>query len=518
MNQTIKKTILIVLLCNAQTIYTKELYGKTFFSPRAQITNSAKRLVGKTYFTNKTNSEDCYGTFSIMPEYIHSHKTRSIAEHYFATDTLRFSGSMVQTRSDDDILADYFGMSPTFDSLLTINPKLKAFVLDFYFHIGLDGLYPGLYFRMHTPVTWVQTEIELCEETITNNGTSTLFPELYMDSSAITAPATSAKTPFEGNITYGHVQEGMHFGTIQGKQSEKGFADIQIALGYNFIRRERGHAGFNLFFTAPTGTQPRSKYLFEPIVGNGKHWELGVGFTGDILLWEKDAEQTVKLNVDCSFSHLFKSKQCRTFDFTSNGFGSRFILLKQYDDAAVYNGTVVPAINKTTLACEVSVPFQMDLSLMASYKYNNWNFDFGYNGWIRSHENICLVGEIESNRYGFKGIQNVSGADEHKTQSTATLHGNELTPAIQAAVADSVYPRFISTSNLDTCSAAMPRSISHKLFTQLGYMWENNKERRAIPYVGVGGEFEFEGRKDNRQPNKSTLSIVGIWLQGGLAY
>ena len=93
--------------------------------------------------------------------------------------------------------------------------KLKAFVLDFHFYLGLDGLHPGLYFRMHTPATWVQTEIELCEEK-TNDGTDTLFPELYMDNNTIAAPATSAKTPFEGNTTYGHVQEGMQFGTIQG--------------------------------------------------------------------------------------------------------------------------------------------------------------------------------------------------------------------------------------------------------------------------------------------------------------
>ena len=181
----------------------------------------------------------------------------------------------------------------------------------------------------------------------------------------------------------------------------------------------------------------------------------------------------------------------------------------------------MPAINKTTLACDVSTDIKVDGTFMASYHSRNWTFDFGYNGFIRSREKICIVGEIESNKYGLKGIQNVAvdpgPTPDSTTQSSATLHGNELTPAIQIEVAD-LSTVFIKTSDLDPNSAAMDRYISHKLFTHFSYSWDYNNNQRTIPYLGLGIEIEFEGLKNNSRANKITLSQVGVMAKAGVAF
>jgi len=521
-HRTRKLTLLAFAICTTARAQEgpTELYGHTFFSPRPQGCDAARQLVGQHPYQHKYDANHCYGTFSATMEYLHTYKNYRIAEHFWGVDTVRFSGSQVTTRGENDILADYFGLSPAFDSLLTFEPKAETFLIDFNLYAGLDGLCHGLYFQVIAPAVWTQTKICL-DEDITDNGASTQFPALYMDTAAVTAPITSAKRPFDGDVTYGQVKEGMKFGKIACRETGK-LSDILMVLGWDFLRRERGHVGCNLRLSAPTGTKITSEYMFQPVVGNGHHWEFGVGLDGKLTLWEKDGEQTVDLIAQMLFTHVFKARQYRSFDFTKNGFGSRFILLKEFDGAGTYDGTCLPAINKTTLACDVSADIQVDGIIMAAYHNQNWTFDFGYNGWIRSREKICIVGEIEKNKYGFKGIQNVAttpvpGPDNH-TQSAATLHGNPLTDAVRTAVADPS-PVFIKTSDLDPASAGMERCISHKFFLNLSYAWDYDTCQRVIPYLGLGFEFEFEGvRQDNSRPNKITWSQVGVMVKGGLEF
>jgi len=553
MKASLKKLVALTLIVLSSYPCKAQLFGKTFFTPRPQGVNSARQLVGQHRYMHTKNSESYYGTISATPEYLHAFKTRRLAEYFFGTDTIRFSGSLVTTREVDDILADYFGMSPTFDSTLTIDPQVRTALVDFDWYCGLDNLCSGLYFHAHTPVVWTKWQLELCE-TIANTGAGTPFPAQYMSENELIAPATSAIKPLQGDFTFGDVSEGIQFGRISScPQKETALADVHFALGWNFIRRDRGHVGINLRVSAPTGSRPRNLFLFEPTVGNGHHWEFGAGMNGDLLLWEKDGEQTVKVKVVANFTHLFKTNQCRSFDFVKkdkaaacptvaqscrccsctgqeknscrcrsftcpeSNFGSRYMLLKEFNDSGAYSGTLLPAINRTTLPCKVSVNIQIDASVMAAYQNKNWTVDFGYNGWFRSREKICIIGTIEKNRYGFKGIQNVSGAGANNTQSTATIHGNTLDPVIQANVADATQV-FISLADLDPCSAATSRSLTHKFFAHVSYAWDNNDQQRAIPYLGIGGEIEFEGMKDESVPNKNSLSQAGIWAKAGLAF
>lgn len=519
MNKKIKNittATLTIICCSTLKAESAELFGLSFFSPRSQGSNSARHLVGQHPYMNKKEATSCYGTLSATVEYLHAFKTRRIAEYFFGCDTIRFSGSQVTTRQDGDLLADYFGLSPSFDSEMFIKPNMQTTLVDFNLYCGLDGLCTGLYLFAYAPFAWTRSRICL-EEEITNNGSDTQFPADYMQATALSAPVTSALQPFEGNVTFGQVTQGINYGKFGPYVDDKKVADVQFGLGWNFIRREHGHFGVHVHASAPTGTRPTSEYLFEPIIGNGRHWECGIGFSGDILLWEKDDEQTINFNIIANFTHLFKARQCRSFDFTTNGFGSRYMLLKEFDTDHTYTENMLPAINKTTLPCDVRVDLKIDGTFMASYHDQHWTFDVGYNGFIRTREKICIIGTIEENKYGLKGIQNVTNIDANKTESSATLHGNDITQRDQ--VADNPSPVFIKTSDLDPCSAAMPRYISHKFFWHLSHAWSEDEGQFFVPYLGVGMEVEFEGVKiKESRPNKNTLSLFGIWAKGGLAF
>lgn len=503
----------IIIMSHAIQAQSVVLSGQTFFSPRSQSTNAARDIVASHQFTHRVTTKPCYGTFSITPEYKHSYKNHQIAEYFFNTDTLTIAGSQITTKDANHILADYFGLSPAFQSTVYIKPVIQNALLDFYFYGGSKKWY----FILHAPIVWTKWHINLYE-TLFETGTTTPFPARYMTDSSLNAPIQSFIEAMKGNTTFGDIQEGMAFGIINGPRKETTISDIHVALGYDFILRENGHLGFNIRMAAPTGTRPNGKYFFEAIVGNGKHWELGLGFSSHVIIWEKDGNKTISLYFDANATHLFKTRQIRSFDFKENGFGSRFILLKEFNDTGAYTGKSLPAINVTTLPCYVHTNFQLDMVVMFAFLFRNFDFDIGYNAWLRSKERIDLICGIKQQKYGFKGIQNVRNPDSSMsiiTQSTATLNGDNFIN--QAADADLHSPKFISTCNLDLTSAASPTALTHKFFFNLSYTW--NDTYHVKPYLGLGSEFEFEGlyRTDN-QPNKNTLSQWGIWLKGGLGF
>ena len=141
-------------------------------------------------------------------------------------------------------------------------------------------------------------------------------------------------------------------------------------------------------------------------------------------------------------------------------------------------------------------------------------------GFARANMSQSVV-QFQTNRYGIKGIQNVVdilGNPNNVTQSTATIHGNELTTQEQAETADPRSPVFIRTDDLDPHSAAATSAFTHKLFTHIGYAW--TKYCHVKPYLGLGGEVEFEGiaPERNRQANHNTVAQWGIWLKGGALF
>ena len=85
-------------------------------------------------------------------------------------------------------------------------------------------------------------------------------------------------------------------------------------------------------------------------------------------------------------------------------------------------------------------------------------------------------------------------------------------------IVDTVSPVFFNTQDLDPKSAATPQIETHKIFTFIGYSWID--KQHAIPFVGIGGEVEFEGVRPERETkaNKNALAQWGIMVKGGLAF
>lgn len=517
-----KKIVPFLLLCaTIKGMENTVLQGTSLFSPRSQSVDAARHLVGWHPYIHVPNASSWYATISALPEVTRSFKSDRIAQAMFGTDTLHISGSQIENRGEQDILADYFGLSPTYLGTSYINPIITNFIFEFGLFVGFDEWLRGLYLEIFAPAVWTQWSFGITD-VVVDDGSDTQFPALYMDENAVTAPVTSFRKALTGNVTFGQMTNPLQYGKVCGAQSKGGLSDLIIILGYDVVSNEFGYASFNARLGAPTGSRPRSVYLFEPIVGNGKHWELGLGFAGRGLVWEKDGQQELNVFVEADFTHYFKAKQQRSFDLCPNGFGSRYELLKQFDENGNYTGNLLPAINVTSLYCNVSVALQFEFLFMFGYAHTKgWVFDIGYNGWIRSKEKINLISCIPENMYGLKGIQNTNttiGNLSNATQSTASLFGNEYTQ--QGQTADQNSPVFISTSDISLSSAASPLVLTHKLFTHFGYAWNEGEREPIVPYVGGGLSIEFEGINTSNtvKPNSNTLSQWGFWIKGGVDF
>lgn len=503
------------------------LHGKSFLLTRSQVTNAARDLVDWHPNFPFICDKNLWYSFSITPEYMHSFRPEDIAEYFFGTPYLQVSGSKVTGRGENDLLADYFGLGQTFSSNVKLEPKLSNALADFRFRVGYDRWY----FHTQAAVVRAKSVIHIAE-CITNDGLDSQFDALYMAPGPVTPVVSSFCQAISNGAVYGEVTEPLFFSKIGNPHAITKLTEIQSAIGWIFLEHPNGWLSVNLRGSIPTCPRPNAQFLFEPIVGNGHHGELGVGFYGQGLLWEKDGDKQINVWLELNFTHLFADQQCRTFDLldvcndccdptpSENGFGSRYILAKIFDETGNYSQNTVPLLNRTTLLSKVSVDIEMDLAIMFAFEFTDWVIDLGYNGWLRSRERISLVDCFPCDTIGLKGIQNVElqmGGPSNATQSKATLHGNRI--ITQTLVADPNPPVFTNQAQIDTNSAASGRMFTNKIFSHVQHTWHRTETCAYQPFVGIGFEVEFEGRRPkNLQPNKLAVSQWGVWLKTGIGY
>ena len=512
-----------LLLCITTTIYSsEELRGISIFSPRAQNDNAARDISGWHPYIHRYDQKNNYVSFAVTPSYNQSLRPERISLALFNNDTFAITGSQIPDRENtNNLLADYFGLSPNFSSDVFFKPCIKNLILDGVVYVGFNSWLKNLYLQLRSQLVWTQWNLHMSEQ-ILQAGTVP-FPAGYMGPTVTPAPYESFTQALRGTKSFGEVER-LLFGKVNGAQAISGIANVEIVLGYDFICREDAHFGINVRVGAPTGSRTKGKFFFEPRVGNGKLWQCGIGFTGHTKIWEKDGDQQLGFFVDANFTHFCRGNEQRSFDFlptgtqaTQIGFFSRYILAKEFNNNEMFDEKILPSINFTTLTCSVHVDIQMDAVLMFGYTYKDFLFDIGYNGWIRSREKVSLKECVPANRFGLKGVQFAidpfTQTASNITESTATIFET------QPIVPDNPSPVFVTTADLNLRSAASPLLLTHKFFWHFAYAF-TNQQRRSVPFIGIGAEIEFEGINERNayQPDRTTMGQASVWIKAGCTY
>jgi hypothetical protein len=542
---------------------------------RSQAFDKARKVVGvedKTHLDRDTR----YGELQVIFDYTQSFRPRDIAHNLFGNslqsltlnnstsscsgsclDNLIFlQGSNVDDRNAKAWLADYFYLPADYDGYFRINPTIKNFIVDFDYYVGLDELYCGGYFRLYAPFVHTRWNLDFCEKGSFTNSESGQYSLGYFSSDfVITSQLLHSFSEYANGAvptlnndagttpTYVAAQ-GLQFAKFdQCARSKNGLGDLRAELGWNFLQRECSHLGVNLQFAAPTGNKRRAKFAFDPIVGNGHHWEFGGGIIGHHILWSNDTDTNrIGVYLDVNITHLFKAHEQRTFDL-KNKPNSRYMLAAKFgpnvDDnltgstgisaVGVFANEYAPVANLTTLDLSVSAGVQADVVLWLNYTSCNWSYDIGYNFFGRSKEtfsldscaNKCatsLCDENQRNTWVLKGDARVYGqlstnefialsasesvaticggtnrssnADVANTtvdnSQPALFQGNPVElPFSSDPISTSIQPVFLSCDDIDF---ARTRSISNKVFAHVNYTWECEC---LSPFFGLGGFAEF---------------------------
>lgn len=538
--------------------------GRTFFFARSQGEHAERELVGWQDTINLEPYCENYGSFAFYPGYSRSISPCHITQYFFGCgQPLVVSGAKVALRGDADVLADYFGLPQDFKSTVFFSPLVQNVFADLNVFVGLDALCRGMYFRMHLPFVRTSWDMQL-SECIEEPGEMGYIPG-YMASEALTRAdlVQNVSSWFRGNRAVGDLHP-LQYGLIDGNRSEGGLADVHMAIGWNPVLNERYHFGFNIRVTIPTGNSSKAVYLFEPIIGNARHWECGFGLSGHSWMFESDNGcHNLFVYGDANVMHLFGSCQKRSFDFKGNGPGSRYILIEEMgapivkgllfngfdpDSPALnqYHGSIMPAINQTTLNVHVNVAIQADIVLKFAYHYKNFSFDLGYDFWGRTGEKFKFRQPFPEKSFAVKGDATVYGFANtnndfvaiNATQSQATIHagqgvgnddflnanadnaseigfdyaGNPVTLALFGGaepINGSDQAILLTDCDIDNLSALAPSAIAHTVFAHIHYRWDT-PDRCVHPSIGFGAEVSFDGSGSQR---KNALSEWAVWIK-----
>jgi len=570
------------LLCASYAQTFRGLH--TILIPRSESVNTARELVGWYAGINRYVKDKNYWGLSFNPTYNRSYNNDQIVDFLLGKKQFKISGTRVIGRDDTrELLADYFGLPSDYQGSVCFAPRISTFMFDFNWFWGLDRWLQGSYFRAHAPMAHTVWDLNV-QEKVSVLGAQD-FPAGYMGSERIVRAnlPKSLKEVMDNNIntvTFGDMQNPIAYGKIKERQARSRFSDIQLALGYNAYCTQWSHAGFNLRGSIPAGNKPDPVILFDPVIGNGHHWELGAGFSWHASPWVSENDKDYfGIYSDLNITHLFKDTQCRSFDLfdiqkcprnlCSKNIGNRYTLLERVfapdatdvyvNDALIpvqYQGSLLPTINVTTLKTEVSFPVQVDFALMFVYHRScDLDINWGYNVWYRAAEKLHDRDRLCENKYALKGDAQIYGFDSNNplklsaTQSMATLFAGQKggnfagtlyandnadnpmradntsnVPLTQLNTADSI-DFGIAQADINTSSPA-------QLLTDCDINEQSGLMTRALThkvFVNIGRVWHEHERapfvgigaelewRCRCVNNNSAISQWGIWIKGGFA-
>ncbi len=535
---------------------------RSIFIPRSVGANTARELAGWQEFIHRWSPGRNYVTVAHSLGYSRSFDPERIARYLFSDCTLIFSGSQVRERRDCELLADNFGLSPSFRGQLRVSPVIDNVFFDTQIFVGLDEWLCGLYVRAHAPLVHTRWDLRMHEKV--EEQECPPFPACYMGPDEAKATCSIVRA-LSGTFRFGDMQERWKFGKFAGcGLSKTGLADIDLIVGWDFLKCENYHIGIFGLVVAPTGNKPKGEFIFEPVIGNAKHVELGAGLSGHLVLWQEGLDQSLSIYLEGNITHMFKNRQVRSFDLCRQGPLSRYLLLKEFrreGEELIPTGRIINGINFVTREIETCVPVKGDVSVKLSLRIPCIAIDLGYNFYGHAQERIKFCRAGGESTFGIKGTEGTCALEYqtvgtqqplsfgslvkkiplNATQSNATITSAGTTdnakkvavnspediavtafsrqsglivgPDIQEAFASNP-PVLLSDKDLNKDSGAAGPTATHKVFGYIGYTFEDAC-RWYIPYVGVGGEFEVDALACNE---RTSLNQWSLWIKGGISF
>ena len=407
-----------------------------------------------------------------------------------------------------DILANHFNIltvNEDFKSEISIRPRQSVVGAGFQVRkaFGMnEEKGRGFYASLSFPIQKVTNDLNFDEKIIRDGGGA--------------SPTRDSGTS-QANMTEALQQADWKFGKIKDRSMKQtGVADIEFKLGYEWIQEEPFHLESYLGILVPTGNKPSSQFLFEPIVGNGRHWGIMLGNSLGIQIWADDAkDRELRMEYAAHTQYLFRNTQCRSVDLFCKPW-SRYIEVYRNEAEATSASTfsfprnqdfATAGINVLTMPLHVRPGFSHNMTTAAQFRSQGWRVEGGYNLYCRQSECVklpCPWQEGPAIKY-LAGRGRTNPVRDMTGNARLELIGNNATNRI--SLRDYKY-NMIKESDLDLVSASSPTIITHTVYAAGGYTFDCDYPT----FVTLGGSYEF-----NKSNNAGVERWV-IWGKVGLSF
>lgn len=478
-----------------------DVYGKTFFAYRPVDSDAGRALVGVADKMHLFGKEEFYGHANVTLGWQQTYNSDNLAKWF------SFNGSTSMTYGNSgnasgtnafDINGLQFGT--TASGSVSFAPKIQNFVANIDLYCGWDEFVCGLWSRVQVPIVYTRWDLNLTDSKTGSAGT-------YYDNGTVSPHGftevvnADLKTGWQG-AAFGDVPA-LTCGKICGRRTDTAVAGVHFDLGYDFVRKERGHLGVSLHTVAPSGTTPSATYLFDAVAGANHSWQLGGSVNAAYEMWNDcDGDKRLCAFFDSYITYLFDTTQGRlmglkTYDAAASNPGSAWLVLKKFSAAGTVDVSA-PLTRVANVLCndgvKVGSNVMADLALMLQYDTGNYSMGLGWNFWYRSKEKMKNKGvDLPAQTYSiaplYENNDTYTGAGgpwEADSASKSTIGKIEGTSG--AAPSEDTTLTYLTDSLVDTCSALHSSAFSNKVFLFVGYNW---KDCEWQPFVSVHGGVEF---------------------------
>jgi len=444
---------------------------------------------------------------------------KNLAAYFFP------NGKTVLSVADDDLVDNFnkkkdllaqnfniFSKNGDFRSEISIAPEQSVVGCGFYWRQSLlhDPLVgDGLWLSVSTPLLQVRNRMNLHEDVINTGG----------------GPDESAGVPVVANMAQAFNQDSWLFGKITDCVMKKtGLGDIEFKFGYDqYAFDEPSHMELYLGVIIPTSNKNKGEYIFEPIIGRGRHAGLMFGGAlGKNMMHSYAQEAKFLWELAVHGEYLFKNKQVRSFDLMHKPW-SRYLPVYaskeqaqeafslQFSDRNKAQNLSTPGINVLTQHVNVTPGFSCDMNSAFVIEYENIQAEVGYNFFLKRAECVTLACPWEPvvaikyvNGVGQTNpVRDIAG-NKYFEQFISNNSDEELVPVALADFDQSI----IYETDLDLLSATTPALLAHTLYATVGAAFDDKK----YPLM-VSGGISYTFSQDN--------AVIGkwlMWLKSGFSF
>lgn len=512
---------LLAVASVATCVHADDVSGRSFFSVRPPYQSSMPERL--TLYRNRAY-ERCEGwgaALQIVPFGGRSTNNKDLGNYFMFHDKSELNVLADNTATDTnpathpalrDVNPAHFGIVSTdsiFSSHFKIAPKHSFYGVGvtYQHHFGCEDRY---WVEVSTPIMQVKNNVVIDEEITT----AVDNPDLDVDVAA--EVNTSMAEAFTGVHKLVYVNNagdvvvspngiGWNYGKINGSHKKTGLADIELKLGYDTINEETCFLGGYVGLVLPTGTRPKGEYVFEPILGERRHFGFLLGIAAQFELW-CGCDSTIRWVFDGNSRYLLSNRQTRSFDVKDKPW-SRYMMVYANHAAAVAEAPT-EGINIFTHQVNVKPRFQYNLNSGLIYNHCNFEGEIGYNFWARQAECVKLACNPWIEGPAFANLTDQGRTTTgliNRAINIGENFGGPTAPnaSVNGTDAATYADLQITADDLDLDSAAHPCAMSHIIYLSGGYKFDDFCGCSFPMVLGLGGSYEFSG--ENTALNRFTI-------------